>query len=244
MANTTQDRPRLRLNTPKGLLKYPHLTEVDYGTQAFPNKEGSYNTRLILKAQAPTTQAFIEKLDAFMEQAKQWAEEQLEQLPVKTRKDIERGGGLKAQAPYSELYDDTTEEPLGEIEFRFKKKASGVGKDAKTWQSSPPPLFDASKPPKRIDKKLEIWSGSQAIINADYLPYLVASSGTYGLTARLNAVQIIELVNREGGQNAQSYGFSGNDEGYCFAGEDEDTAPFDQSQNSSADDACDAAADF
>jgi hypothetical protein len=206
---------RVSLRSPRGTLKYPKLVEIDHGTDKFPDKDGSWNTRVIFDTSDPAVQAYTAKLDEMMERAKELAEEQFAELPVKARKELEKKGGLKADAPYSEVYDEETEEPTGEIEMRFKRKAGGTRKDGKKWAAPRPDLFDSAKPkPKPIPKGVDIWGGTIATIHADFEPYFVAGTGSYGLQRRLNAVQVFQLVSAGGQRSASSYGFESDVEGF------------------------------
>lgn len=226
---------KVTMNSPKGKLKFPKLTAVDHGTEKFPDKDGSYNTRIVFDGSDPKVEAFLAKLDKMMERAKELAEEKFAELPVKARKDIEKKGGLTADAPYSEVYDEDTEEPTGEVEMRFKKKAGGTRKDGKKWQASRPDLFDSAKPPKPLPKGVEVWGGSVALIAADYEPYFVAGTGSYGLQRRLNAVQIFELVSAGGQRSASSYGFEGDEDGFDASGLEGSTEDDDDANTSGVD---------
>lgn len=213
---------RIRISTPRVTLKYPKLTEVDYGTEKFPDKDGSYNTRIILDTADPKVAAMLTKIDTALERAKELAEEAFAALPVKDRKRLEAKGGITADAPYSIVYDDETEEDTGKVELRVKMKASGTRKDKTKWTAKPD-LFDAKGKP--LPKGVQIWGGTVAIINFDIEPYFVAGTGAYGVSRRLNAAQIIELVS--GGQRAaSSYGFGEVEDGFDSDGyevEEEET---------------------
>lgn len=234
------------INSPRGKLKFPKLTEVDYGTDKYPDKDGSYNTRVVYDTANPTVQKFTAKLDQLMERARELAEEKYAELPVKARKELEKkkgGVGLSPDLPYSEVYDDETEEPTGEIEMRFKKKAGGTRKkDGKKWVASRPDVFDAKKNP--LPKGVEIWGGSVALINAEYVPYFVAGTGSYGLQRQLNAVQVFELVSAGGQRNANSYGFEEDEDGFDSSGMEVSEKEDDADTSTDSDDDDGEGADF
>jgi len=212
----------VKMNTPVGVLVYPSLTAPNYGTQQYPDEEGSYRTNLRLIKNDEAVQAFLQKLDEVMELSKQQADEAFAHLPLKTRKSIQESqGGIKPKPIYQDVYDEATEEPTGEIELRIRKKASGKRKDGTKWQAPRLPLFDSASPPKLLPKTVEIWSGSKAIINLEAQPYFM-NTGHYGVSLRLNAVQIHSLVSRGGSQNAADYGFEGG------GGFDYDEAAFEE----------------
>lgn len=228
---------RVRMFTPKGSLKWPKLTEIDYGTDKYPKPDGEYNVRMELDRHDPGVGAFLDKLDEMMERARELAEEQFAEMKVKDRKAIEAKGGIQPNQPYAEIYDEETEEPTGKVEFKAKMKAGGVRKkDGKKW-SAKPDLFDAKGKP--LPKSAQVWGGSVAIINFDAEPYFVAGTGAYGISHRLNAAQIIELVSAGGQRSASSYGF-GEHEGFSadehdFSDADDDSTD-DQTDSSDDDD--------
>jgi len=74
--------------------------------------------------------------------------------------------------------------------FMFKLKASGVNKQTKETFTQRPQLLDAQKNPHPIEKS--IWGGSKLKIAYELVPYLAPFGA--GITARIKAVQILELV--------------------------------------------------
>lgn len=204
--------------SPKGPLKFPSLHAVDYGTAEFPCKEGRYKTGLILKTDDPATQALIAKLRPMHEQAVKTAEQRFAALKAETRKKL---GKVSINELFIELLDQTTEEPTGELEFRFKMAASGEtkqGKNAgKIWNRKPE-IYDARGViMKRVP---EIWGGSIGKVSFEVgldqesgLPgYFIPATAACGLSLKLQAVQIIDLV-QGGERTAASHGF-GAEEGY------------------------------
>lgn len=206
---------KLTLATPRGTLVWPKLTEPDHGTAKFPcsHEWGDYKTKLRLDRTDPKVAAFLAKLDAHMEIARGLAEEAFAELPVKSRKALEaKQGGVVASEPYSVVYDEETEDETDFVELNFKMRAGGKRKkDGKEWKAKPA-LFDSRMKP--ITKKVEIWGGSTAVINADFEPFFVSGTGMYGIQRRLNAVQIIELVASGGQRSASSYGFGSEEDGF------------------------------
>jgi hypothetical protein len=233
MAN--QKNPdRVRISTPRVTLKYPKLDKVDYGSEKYPDKDGSYNTRIIADRADPKVSAMLAKIDKAMERAKELAEEKFAKMDIKARKKIEaKTGGIVADEPYSVIYDEDTEEDTGKVEMKVKMKASGVRKDKTNWTAKPD-LFDGKGKP--LKKGIQIWGGSVAIINFDLEPYFVDGSGSYGVSRRMNAVQVIELVS--GGQRAaSSYGFEAEEDGFDANDvETEDEDDSDDSGDGSSDD--------
>lgn len=242
----TKNPDAVTINTPKASLKWPKLNEPDYGTEKFPDKDGSFNTRAVFDGSDPAVVKFTAKLDKMMERAKEIAEEKFSELSVKARKQIEdKFGGIRPDSPYAAVYDEDTEEETGEIEMRFKRKYSGEYKKGpkagKKWFAKIG-LFDSAKPPKPLKKGVQIWGGTTAILNAEFEPYFVDGTGAYGLQRRLNAVQVISLVSAGGERSASSYGFEGEDGGFDSSDieTDDEDASDDQSDDGSDDEDDDA----
>lgn len=216
MAKHQENPNKKTLSTPRGVLKYPKLNEPDHGSKDYPcqHKWGDYKTTLVLDRSKPGIAAFLAKLDAAMDVSQELAEVAFAELPLKVRKAFE-AKGIKSPtrvAPYAEVYDEETEEPTGLVEMKFTKRAGGERKsDGKEWTAKPD-LFDAKMKPIN-PKKVSIWSGSTAVVNFDLEPYFVTGTADYGLSRRLNAAQVIELVSAGGSRSASSYGFS-EEEGF------------------------------
>lgn len=209
-----------------GTFKYPHLSEPSYGTDEYPKPDGEYDVRLIGKPEDPAVKAMIAKLKPLHEEAVERGKKAFKELDVATRKKLEKKNGksgIEVKDLYSEVYDKETEEPTGEIEFRFGMKASGVRKKGpkagKPWKRKPA-IFDwtGTKPMQNVP---DIWGGTTGRVSfevgtdADGNPgYFVKGTGLVGLKLGLNAVRIKELVTG-GERDADAYGFGAEeDEGY------------------------------
>jgi hypothetical protein len=150
-------------------------------------------------------QKFIDQLQPEFDKAIELGQEAFAKLPVANRKKL---GEIKTQDFYSEVYDKESEEPTGEIEFKFKCKAGGTTKAGKEWKRTVA-IFDAKGNPAKGVK--EIWGGTEGKVSFTASPYFVAATGTVGLSLRLEAVQILNLVSG-GSRDAAGYGF-GKEEG-------------------------------
>ncbi|QOV06094.1 ssDNA binding protein [Rhizobium phage Pasto] len=255
MAKKEVNPDQVRTFTPVGTLKFPKLTEPDHGTEAYPCSHawGDYKTKLILDRADDGVDEFLSKLDDAVERAKELAEEEFAKLPVKKRKELEAKGGISPDLPYSVIYDEESEEDTGKVELNFKMRAGGERKkDGKEWTQRPD-LFDAKGKPlprdvkkggKVIKKGVQIWGGSVAIINFDHSPYFMPGTGKYGITRRLNAVQVLQLVSGGGeGRSASSYGF-GAQEGFSaddYQADNEDDEDVEVDGDDGDDDDMDAA---
>lgn len=186
--------------TPRGVFKYPKLNEPDTKFK----EAGEYNVKLILSAEAG--QALVDKLTPVFEEAVAAGEAAYAELPVATRKKTP----FKVNDFHSPVYDEETEDETGEFEFSFKMAASGTNKKTgKTWERKPA-IFDAKG--KLMTNPPEIWGGTEGKVNFEVMPYFTATAGA-GISLRLNAVQIIELVSGGTARSASAFGF-GEEEGF------------------------------
>lgn len=211
----TDKNATTNLMSPKGRLKWPKIKEPDYGTDKFPDPNGSYKTKIVFDRKDPTVDAFLKKIDKAMEQARELAEEKFAELSAKARRKIEDDGGIKADAPYADEYDKD-DEPTGNIEMAVKRRASGISKKTgKPWKATVP-VFDAKG--KKMRHVPDIWGGSVARLGIELRPYFVEGTGRYGLSRNLDVVKLISLV--QGGDGASKYdmeeeeGYDGNDYDY------------------------------
>jgi len=181
--------------TPAGTAIYPHLTQPDTKFNAM----GEYKVSLA-----------IDEVEAAP------LIESIEQATKQAEKLIPQGKRPKmAEPPYFNELDDQGQE-TGRVVFKFKMKAKINTKDGRTIEMSPK-LFDAQG--TLVNDVDSIWGGSTLRVSADLVPYYVATTGA-GVSARLKAVQIIELKTG-GGSNAESFGFEATE---GFTAEQEPTA--------------------
>lgn len=250
---TNKRKPSPKFISFKGTAKFPKLNEPDTKFK----REGEYAVKLIGKLSDPAVAALIAKLKPLHEAAVAQAETEFAKLPIKSRKALE-AKNIKSPAVnpfYSETYDEETEEPTGEVEFKFSVPASGeikTGKYAGSTFVRRPGLFDAKG--KELVKPVEfkileenqrketfakragpaIWGGSvikvsfEVPLSPEETPgYFVPATGACGISLRMLAVQVIELVSG-GARNAAGYGF-GEEEGY-EGGADSDADDSDESE--------------
>lgn len=199
--------------TPKGIAKYPRLTEPDTKF----NKSGVFSTKLILSAEDAAP--LMEVIDKEIEKA---YTEKVDKLKADGKAALAKKA-KRADPPYLAVCDDEGNE-TGEVEFSFKMNHQFTKKDG-TVEKRTPLLFDAKG--HKIQGKTSVWGGSEIKVAYQLVPFDSPVAGT-GVSARLNAVQIIKLVSGTGG-TASSFGF-GEEEGY-EASEDEEDAPFSEDQD-------------
>lgn len=198
--------------SPRGVFIFPKLAEPDTKFK----KEGEYSVKLRLSAEAGTE--LIAKLSDQHAEAIAEGAEAFKKLDVKARKKL---GKLTENDLFSKVYDKETEEETGEVEFRFTAKASGINAKNKPWTRGPITAFDAAgKPFKAVSK---VWSGTEGKVAFVCFPYFVPASGAAGLSLKLEAVQVIELVG-PGQRSSISYGFEEED-GFDAADVPDEVAP-------------------
>lgn len=230
-----------KLITPRVTLLFPKLDKPDYGNEKYPKPDGEYSTQALIKGDSPEAKKFIGELMPFYDEAMEWAERKFKELKIETRKKL---GSVTRNDLFATVYDNETEEPTGDIRFKFAMPASGIrnkGKKNEEKWTAAPQVFDAKG---RLMKKVpQIWSGTVAKVaftiglNEDGGPgYFIPGTGAAGLKLKLSAVQIIDLVS--GGQrSASSYGF-GEEDGYEYDESDvadEDDADENSSKSSDID---------
>ncbi|MER9560968.1 hypothetical protein [Mesorhizobium sp. M0571] len=236
-----------QFTTPRGVFVYPKLSEPDYGTKDYPKPDGEYSLKF--RMSHSDAEAFVNRkvkhgnesfsIQSIYEDALRNAERLFGELKLESRKKL---GSVKPNALFTVLYDQDTEEPTGEVEFKFKMKASGEfkkGPKAGTKWNRKPDIFDARG--VKITKGVQIWGGTEGKVSfgigtdKDGVPgYFVAGTAAAGLTLQLSAVQIISLVSA-GQRSADSYGF-GEEEGFGYDPDDyrEDDAGEDKSNEGSS----------
>ena len=145
---------------------YPHLNKPDVRF----SEAGEY--KVTLKVAKSDATAMLKLYNSAIEDALKLAEQN------------HKGKGIKnAPKPFTE--EDNF------VFFKFKMKATGVNQKTKEKFSQRPQLFDAKKNP--IPLSTLIWGGTKMRVAYELVPYYAPMIGA-GITARLKAVQVIELV--------------------------------------------------
>lgn len=176
--------------TPVGVAVYPHLNKPD--TKFDTETGGKYRVKLSIPAKE--CGAFIKEIDKVYEQNIVKEAEARDQ----DVEDIRR-----ANKPYTEEKVDGKK--TGNILISFSMKAKGKAKDGTEWEQRPQ-FFDGSGNNMPHDKLPQIGGGTKMCINCTLAPWFVGSQGA-GVTLRINAIQIIELVEYGGNKSANDFGF-------------------------------------
>lgn len=190
--------------TPAGIARFPHLHEPDTKFDDI----GYYKVDVVLSPE--DSEELIQEIDELYEEN---LEAQAAALS-KPRKKISPAKLKKGSRGYEEELDEETDEPTGNIIFKFKMKA-GFKRNGKIVPMNPK-IYD------RYGHIVEddIGGGSEIKVAYKAAGYYTAQSGA-GVTLYLNAVQVLEL--RQWAGNAAGYGFEIED-----APEEPDSDGFDQ----------------
>jgi len=106
---------------------------------------------------------------------------------------------LTTQDVMTPVYDRETGDPTGDVEFKFKLKAKVQKRDGSYYEQQPV-VLDAKKTPLSGDTL--VGNGSRVKIAFEPIPYVMQSTKKVGVSLRLKAVQVIDLV--EYGNSATS----------------------------------------
>lgn len=185
----------VKITTPVGKAIWPHLNTPD---TTFEKDGGIYAVTLRLpKSEASN---LIEEITKVYKD---------------NIKNLEKEKGKKPKPASMPVKDSEDEDgnPTGEVDIKFKLKAVGKsGSD--TWEQRPA-LFDSTgKPLTEV-----VGGGSTIKVGAEIIPYFTASVGA-GVTLRLKAVQVIELVEYSTGGDFNAWSFEKED-GFVSKGKEE-----------------------
>lgn len=219
----------------KGAFVYPKLSDVDYGSDEYPQPDGRFSVGVKGSLDDPKVKAWIAKYQPMHDEAIARAKAAFKKLKPETRKKLK---SVTVQPLYETLYDED-EKPTGEIVVKFAMRYSGEYKSGKregeTWYRTPA-IFDASGKqmiyfredddgvPHRVKSMPDIWGGTvgriafEVGIDKEGNPgYFIPATGVAGLSFKLEAARIIDLVTK-GQRTASSY-FGEDDEdgdGYSY----------------------------
>ena len=228
---TTEKKKPVRYTSPKGTFKYPALVKPDYGTKDFPKPNGEFKVQLILNE--AENEEFIAKMQKLHDAAVAEGEKKFKELKVEQRKKLKE---LKVSDLFAVEYDKETEEPTGNVVFKFSTTATGKNAKGEDW-SRKIPLFDAKGKPLTLKS---VGGGTLGKVSFEASPYFVAGQGMAGIKFYLVAAQILELRQFSGGSSSD-YGF-GAEEGFDGIDNDEpgndfsdDTGSDSSSDNSGSD---------
>lgn len=219
--------------TPPGAFIWPKLFEPDFKFK----DAGEFSVKY--RIETADAADLLKKLKGLHDEAIKEGKAAFAALPVASRKKLEAKGGFTANPLYSDVYDDDEQE-TGEIEFKFGMTHEITSKKTGKTFKKFPAVFDAKGVP--IRKKIDIGSGTIGKVTFEVSPYFIPGTGAAGLSLRLQAAQIIDLV-AFGQRSASQYGF-GEEDGYSNADAQESTDDEDTNEdNGSAGSAQDSGED-
>lgn len=194
------------ITTPKGKAIYPHVNEADTKFDA----NGKYTCDILVPAE--DAEPLLEEL-----------ERQCEAEYEKTCEAL-RNSGKKKMPRRAPMPIEEDEEGMYIVKCRRPAKVISK-KNGKTYEFSIK-LFDAKGQPT----KAQVGSGS--VVRTSVEPYFWTSPSLgFGMSLRLQAVQILELVEPSGGGNADSFGFAEEDGSFVSEGESFDDTLQDSETN-------------
>ena len=188
---------RIYVTTGQGKARWPRLNAPDTKF----NPLGEYKVEVIVNREEEWAQQLIEKIDSVHE-------ENIANYKKQTKK---RNAKVCDDLPYRIVYaldeeGEETDEETGEVCFRFKMAAKVTPKKGEPFTQKPA-LFDA----KRNEVTARIGGGSTVRVSGELYAWVNDALGC-GVSLRLKAVQVIELV-EFGGGDAAMYGFD-EEEGF------------------------------
>ncbi|WP_408953204.1 hypothetical protein [Lysobacter sp. Hz 25] len=216
---TQKKQARKRYVSPKGTAIWPRLNQPDTKFDA----DGVYSAKLAFDGDDDAANKLIADLTAVREDAfKQYLSENPKFKKVAKQVDF-----------FSAELDDDGEE-TGRTLMNFKMKAKVTAKKTGKVYVMKPTILNAKK--VILKNPPNIGGGSKLKVSFEVMPYFNAKDKEFGLSLRLVAVQIIELVEFGGGAAAANDfddedGFDGGD-GAEESGDDSD----DDSESGDSDD--------
>ncbi len=194
---TADKKKRQKPSTsPAGIAVYPRLLgDPDTKFKA----EGVWSVKVTFaNREVPGVDAMLTKFEETIEEARKAAAADADHM-----KALKKKGKKLAPADRSFTIDEDT----GEVTVNFKMTASGKSKKTgKDWTRKPA-VFDKNNQP--LPEETKLGSGSLIKVAYTYEPFYTALG--YGCSIRLEAVQVLKIV-EWGGGNAESYGFEASDD--------------------------------
>jgi len=186
-----------QLTSPAGNALYPSLTVPDMGpNDAWQGSGGKYNVKLLMDP--VDCKEFVAEIDRLYDE--NYAE-QCKKADKKTLK--------KANKPYSE-HKDKDGNPSGMIQFTFSMKAKGTTKTGEQFDRKPK-FFGPDGGTIPFEKVPLLGNGSVLKVSHFIDGWNVSSSGA-GVSLRIRGVQILKVIERDTGGNAEDHGFSSEGE--------------------------------
>lgn len=169
--------------TPKGIASYPYINRADTKFKA----EGDYKCKLIVNANDPKVQELVALLDAA---ADEFVEATITELKAKGGKGIAKAKAVKKFIPYEAEFDDEGNE-TDNIILNAKTTAQAKNKQGEVFHKTIK-VYDSKG--TFLKNPPSIYGGSTLKLSCTLIPFYNAATDTAGVTLRMEAVQVIELV--------------------------------------------------
>ena len=189
----------VKLTTPVGIAKFPNLVSVD----PHPEYGGDYSVQLLLDNESPEAQEFVQKIEAIRDEM---------------HKQMQANMGRKKpwNTPHFPVSDDLDQdgEESGNYNVRLKSKGS-YERGGQTIERKIT-FYDASG--TKIENPAqafggEVPMGSKIAAAIQVAPY--QSGANFGVTLRIEAIQVIELGGSNAPASAEACGFAVHDGGFA-----------------------------
>ena len=182
-----------QLTTPAGSALYPSLTSPDMGpNDAWAGTGGKYNVKLLMDPE--DCKEFVSEIDRLYE------ENYVAQCKKTGKKDLK-----KANKPYSP-HVDKDGNPSGMLQFNFAMKAKGTTKTGEQFERKPK-FFGPDGGTIPFDQVPVLGNGSTLKISHFVDGWHTSMAGA-GVSLRIRGVQILNVIERDSGGNAEDHGFS------------------------------------
>ena len=206
-------KPNTKITTAAGIAQYPYIDKPD-GKFPVENPKDVYKVNMILEDDEKTRgqiDLMEEERDAKHAQVLKDLKAKLKEATPAGKKKVQKKiDALEVADVYEVHYDDAGEES-GKVILKFKMNAEVMNAKKEVFVQKPN-VFDCSKPPVSLEG-VAIWNGSTLKVAGEIVPYFMESTNQVGVSLRLKAVQVIQLVG-PGQADAASYGFDGEDGGF------------------------------
>lgn len=184
------DKPKYEaFTTPAGEAVFPWITKADTEHDA----NGVYHVDLSVPAEE--AQEFIAKLervrDEFIATLPTAKQKSLNKKPVYmdelTRPEYPENASKEEKRAIREAWEG---EPTGNVIFRIKQKAKVTLQDGTSFEQAP--VVVMADTGERCEQP--VYNGSTIRVRGQIVPYTNAAAAIVGVTLRMKAVQVIDLV--------------------------------------------------
>lgn len=179
-------KPLEIFQTPLGVLNYPWISTPDVKY----DPTGVFRTQLIIPFDQ--SQDLIARMEKIRDD--EFAKLDTQKSATFTKKDV-------YEVEFTQPDKDATDaekavfvsEPTDNVVFRAKLKKVVTPKEGEPFEQAPI-IIDGDEVPITLD----VWSGSKAILRGQLVPWTNAAQKEVGVTLRMRAVKVLDLVTGEG----------------------------------------------